>query len=98
MLIRNRTAWVLPENAGVAASVDFLGHNGFPYFENTKPNSIDLAADNFWSAVQQTESVAAGKPVFITETGWPSSELALFSLSPFPSIPLTCLHSEKLLQ
>ncbi|KAI1761186.1 glycoside hydrolase family 17 protein [Hypoxylon sp. FL1150] len=66
------TAWVLPENAGVASSVDFLGHNSFPYFETTKANAIEQAADNFWSAVQQTESVAGGKPVFITETGWPS--------------------------
>ncbi|KAI1382349.1 glycoside hydrolase family 17 protein [Hypoxylon crocopeplum] len=66
------TAWVLPENAGVASSVDFLGHNSFPYFETTKPNAIEQAADNFWSAVQQTESVAGGKPVFVTETGWPS--------------------------
>ncbi|KAI1143337.1 glycoside hydrolase family 17 protein [Hypoxylon sp. FL0543] len=66
------TAWILPENAGVAASVDFLGHNGFPYFETTKPNAIEQAVDNFWFGLQQTESVAAGKPVFITETGWPS--------------------------
>ncbi|KAI1414812.1 glycoside hydrolase family 17 protein [Hypoxylon sp. FL1857] len=66
------TAWILPENAGVVASVDFLGHNGFPYFETTKPNAIEQAASNFWSALQQTERVAAGKPVFITETGWPN--------------------------
>ncbi|KAI0012173.1 glycoside hydrolase family 17 protein [Xylariaceae sp. FL0662B] len=67
------TAWVLPENAGVISSVDFLGHNSFPYFEDTKPNAIEQGADNFWSAVQQTEGVAGGKPVYITETGWPSS-------------------------
>ncbi|KAI1482887.1 glycoside hydrolase family 17 protein [Daldinia eschscholtzii] len=66
------TAWVRPENAGVISAVDFLGHNSFPYFETTKPNAIGQAADNFWSAVQQTEGVAGGKPVFITETGWPS--------------------------
>ncbi|ORY68175.1 GPI-anchored cell wall beta-1,3-endoglucanase EglC [Pseudomassariella vexata] len=65
------TAWILPENAGVAASVNWLGHNSFPYFETTKPNSIDLGGTNFWSAVAQTEGVAGGKPVFITETGWP---------------------------
>ncbi|KAL0943459.1 FAD-dependent oxygenase [Colletotrichum truncatum] len=65
------TAWVRPENAGVAASVDWLGHNSFPYFESTKPNSIEQGPENFWSAVGNTESVAGGKPVFITETGWP---------------------------
>lgn len=68
------TAWVRPENAGVAASVDWLGHNSFPYFESTKPNAIEQAPDNFWSAVGNTESVAGGKPVFVTETGWPHSK------------------------
>ncbi|KAH9908939.1 glycoside hydrolase family 17 protein [Xylariomycetidae sp. FL2044] len=66
------TAWILPENAALVPDIDFLGHNSFPYFETTKPNSIELAADNFFSAVAQTESVAAGKPVYITETGWPN--------------------------
>ncbi|KAF6792710.1 hypothetical protein CSOJ01_14089 [Colletotrichum sojae] len=65
------TAWVRAENAGVAASVDWLGHNSFPYFESTKPNAIEQAAENFWSAVGNTESVAGGKPVYVTETGWP---------------------------
>ncbi|KAK8081101.1 GPI-anchored cell wall beta-1-3-endoglucanase EglC [Apiospora hydei] len=65
------TAWILPENRGVANSVNFLGHNSFPYFETTRPNSIDQAADNFWSALAQTESVSGGKEVWVTETGWP---------------------------
>ncbi|KAK8043136.1 glycoside hydrolase family 17 protein [Apiospora phragmitis] len=65
------TAWVLPGNRGVADSVNFLGHNSFPYFETTRANSIDQAADNFWSALAQTESVAGGKEVWVTETGWP---------------------------
>ncbi|KAI0889809.1 glycoside hydrolase family 17 protein [Annulohypoxylon maeteangense] len=66
------TSWIAPENAGVVSSVDFLGHNAFPYFETTRINAIDQATDNFWSGLKQTESVAGGKPVFITETGWPS--------------------------
>ncbi|RYP38958.1 hypothetical protein DL768_010741 [Monosporascus sp. mg162] len=65
------TAWILPENQGVARSVNWLGHNSFPYFETTRPNGIGRAADNFWTAVRETERIAAGKPVFITETGWP---------------------------
>ena len=40
-------------------------------FETTKPNSIDRAKANFEFAVGQTESVAMGKPVWVTETGWP---------------------------
>ncbi|KAK7957771.1 glycoside hydrolase family 17 protein [Apiospora saccharicola] len=65
------TAWILPENRGAANSANFLGHNSFPYFETTRANSIDQAADNFWSALAQTESVAGGKEVWVTETGWP---------------------------
>jgi glucan endo-1,3-beta-D-glucosidase len=65
------TAWVLPENKGVIDSVNFLGHNSFPYFEDTRPNSIEMAADNFRSALAATENVAAGKEVWVTETGWP---------------------------
>lgn len=68
------TAWVLPENRGVADLVNFLGHNSFPYFETTRANSIDQAADNFWSALGQTESVSGGKEVWVTETGWPHGE------------------------
>jgi glucan endo-1,3-beta-D-glucosidase len=69
------TAWVLPENRGVANTVDWLGHNSFPYFETTKPNSIDQARENFFAAVGQTEGVSGGKPVWVTETGWPRSKL-----------------------
>jgi glucan endo-1,3-beta-D-glucosidase len=65
------TAWVLPENRGVARAVNWLGHNSFPYFETTRPNSIDQARENFFVAVGQTESVSDGKEVWITETGWP---------------------------
>ncbi|KAJ2985914.1 hypothetical protein NUW58_g5283 [Xylaria curta] len=67
------TAWVLPETSGVIKAVDFLGHNSFPYFERTKPNAIEKAEYNFWSAVAATENVAQGKDVWITETGWPDS-------------------------
>ncbi|KAH8723020.1 glucan 1,3-beta-glucosidase-like protein [Phaeosphaeriaceae sp. PMI808] len=65
------TAWVLPENRGVANSVNWLGHNSFPYWESNRPNSIDQARENFFTAVGQTESVSSGKPVWVTETGWP---------------------------
>lgn len=68
------TAWVRPENANVAAAVDFLGHNSFPYFESTLPNPIENAAQLFWNAFGGTESVAGGKPVWITETGWPTGK------------------------
>lgn len=78
------TAWVLGENAPVASAVDFLGHNSFPYFESTRPNSIEDSLDLFYSALGATEGVANGKPVWVTETGWPytgpASNLAVASV------------------
>lgn len=67
------TAWIRPENAVVAESVDWLGHNSFPYFEATLPNSIEESAGVFWNAYGNTESVSRGKPVWVTETGWPTT-------------------------
>jgi glucan endo-1,3-beta-D-glucosidase len=74
------TAWVRPENGGVVAASDFLGHNSFPYFEATLANPIEAAAQLFWNAVGATESVAGGKPVWVTETGWPNSKFIFYHL------------------
>ncbi|KIV91840.1 hypothetical protein PV10_06333 [Exophiala mesophila] len=65
------TAWVLPENAIVAERVDWLGHNSFPYFEATLANPIEEADAIFYRALAATEGVSGGKPVLVTETGWP---------------------------
>lgn len=65
------TAWVLPENSGVVSASDWLGHNSFPYFESTQANSIDDAYNLFYNALGATEGVSQGKPVYVTETGWP---------------------------
>lgn len=65
------TAWVAPENAGVIGAVDWLGHNSFPYFETTLANPIEQAEGVFYNALGATESVSQGKPVWVTETGWP---------------------------
>lgn len=67
------TAWVLSENAGVISNVDWLGHNSFPYFESTLSNPIDQAEGVFYNALGATEGVSQGKPVWVTETGWPVS-------------------------
>jgi hypothetical protein len=62
------------------SAVSWLGHNSFPYFETTRPNSIDQARENFYAAVGQTEGVSGGKPVWVTETGWPRSKLSHIQL------------------
>lgn len=67
------TAWVLPQTAPVIGAVDWLGHNSFPYFESTLPNNIEGASGVFNNALGATEGVSGGKPVWVTETGWPVS-------------------------
>ena len=57
----------------VKQTADFIGMNAFPYYENTKPNSIGNANSTFWADYDATTGTANGKPVWITETGWPTS-------------------------
>ncbi|KAI6368346.1 hypothetical protein MCOR25_004643 [Pyricularia grisea] len=70
------TEWVnLGRNQAVVNAVDWLGFDGYPYFETTaaQGNSIDQNKALFDSSLQQTRNVAAGKAVWITETGFPVS-------------------------
>lgn len=64
------TAWVNSANAAVITAVDFLGMDGYPYFQNS---AISSASNTFWTSVSNTKAVAQGKPVWVTETGWPVS-------------------------
>jgi glucan endo-1,3-beta-D-glucosidase len=66
----NSSGWMAP----VIAAVDFIGMNAFPYYEDTKPNSIANANATFWGDWDAVVGVAGGKPIWITETGWPSSK------------------------
>jgi glucan endo-1,3-beta-D-glucosidase len=67
------TAWVNDSNAAVITACDFLGMDAYPYFQNTEANGIDSADTLFFEAYNATAGVDAGKPVWITETGWPVS-------------------------
>ncbi|KAL2439134.1 putative glucan endo-1,3-beta-glucosidase eglC [Exophiala dermatitidis] len=60
------------QNALIAAS-DFLGVDAYPYYETTKENSISNANATFWDDYEAAVGVSQGKPVWITETGWPVS-------------------------
>lgn len=64
------TAWVDSANTAVITACDFLGMDGYPYFQNA---AIGNAANVFWTSVSNTKAVAQGKPVWVTETGWPVS-------------------------
>ncbi|KAF1982412.1 glycoside hydrolase family 17 protein [Aulographum hederae CBS 113979] len=67
------TAWVNGSNQEVIDASDFIGMNGFPYFQNTQANSIENGESLFFAAVDATQAAVGGKSVWITETGWPVS-------------------------
>ncbi|KAL8685169.1 MAG: hypothetical protein Q9218_007933, partial [Villophora microphyllina] len=67
------TAYVNASNSAVIEACDFIGTDAYPYFQNTMPNSIENGASLFFDAYNATVAVAQGKPVWITETGWPVS-------------------------
>lgn len=68
------TAWVDGANEVVLKASDFIGMDGYPYFQNA---AIEDAANVFWQSVQATRDavnrVSPGKWVWVTETGWPVS-------------------------
>ncbi|KAJ5970443.1 Glycoside hydrolase superfamily [Penicillium vulpinum] len=66
-------SWTNGSNAAVVEAVDWLGFDGYPYYENTDPNSIDDAKALFNKGVDNTKAVAGGKEIWITETGWPTT-------------------------
>lgn len=67
------TAWVNGSNDAVINAVDFLGTDAYPYYQNTMGNAIENGNSLFFDAYQATVGAASGKPVWVTETGWPVS-------------------------
>lgn len=45
--------------------------DAYPFFQNTEANGIENGKALFLEAYQNTEAMSDGKPVWITETGWP---------------------------
>ncbi|RDW58034.1 hypothetical protein BP6252_13445 [Coleophoma cylindrospora] len=70
------TAWVNGSNTAVAEACDWIGMDAYPFFQNTEANAIDQGKSLFVEAYQNTQAMSAGKPVWITETGWPVSGAA----------------------
>lgn len=60
-------------NAAVIDAIDWLGFDGYPYYQVQMSNGIDNAKNLFDDAFQKTQSVAQGKEVWMTESGWPVS-------------------------
>ncbi|KAK9419918.1 putative Glucan endo-1,3-beta-glucosidase eglC [Seiridium unicorne] len=60
-------------NTAVIEAIDWIGFDGYPYWETALPNSIEDAHERFYSGYNKTMALANGKPVYVTETGWPVS-------------------------
>jgi glucan endo-1,3-beta-D-glucosidase len=45
--------------------------DAYPYFQSTMANSIGNANKTFYDALAATKAASKGKPVWVTETGWP---------------------------
>ncbi|ETS86887.1 hypothetical protein PFICI_00715 [Pestalotiopsis fici W106-1] len=60
-------------NTAVIDAIDWIGFDGYPYWETALPNSIDDANERFYSGYNKTMALANGKPVYVTETGWPTT-------------------------
>lgn len=71
------TAWVDPANKAVIRACDFVGTDGYPYFQNTQENPVDQGYNLFWESIRVTRQVVdrvkPGVWVWNTESGWPTS-------------------------
>jgi glucan endo-1,3-beta-D-glucosidase len=67
------TAWVNSSNQAVIDAADWIGVDAYPYFETTLANDITNNKNLFNDALSQTKAAVGGKPVWITETGFPVS-------------------------
>jgi len=65
--------WTNSSQNALIGAVDFIGMDAYPYYENTKENSIENANATFFDDYDVTVAVAQGKPVWVTETGWPTA-------------------------
>lgn len=59
-------------NTKIVSSLDWIGFDGYPYWESANANSIEDASTLFFAGLNKTNAIAQGKPVWVTETGWPA--------------------------
>ncbi|KIV96958.1 hypothetical protein PV10_00768 [Exophiala mesophila] len=65
--------YVNSSNAAVIAACDWIGLDEYPYYQTTDENEIGNAKTLFFEAYDKVGAVADGKPIWITEAGWPVS-------------------------
>ncbi|EJD05096.1 glycoside hydrolase [Fomitiporia mediterranea MF3/22] len=61
--------------SSVADEVDFFMINNFPYFaQNAENGGSKSSWDSFVNGIDYFESIAKGRPLLVTQTGWPSNK------------------------
>ncbi|KAK4227791.1 glycoside hydrolase superfamily [Podospora fimiseda] len=66
-------AFVNGTNKKVIDALDWVGVDEYPYYESGKGNHIKNAGYLFDRAFDAVVAAVGGKPIWVTETGWPSS-------------------------
>ncbi|CAN8104519.1 unnamed protein product [Discula destructiva] len=59
-------------NTKIIPNLDFIGFDGYPFWESANGNDISQAKKLFYDGLDKTNAIAQGKPVWVTETGWPA--------------------------
>ncbi|KAB5531458.1 glycoside hydrolase superfamily [Coniochaeta sp. 2T2.1] len=65
--------WPNATNKAVLDAIDWVGVDEYPYYESGKGNDIKSAPALFDRAYDATIAAVGGKPVWVTETGWPTT-------------------------
>jgi len=65
--------YVNESNSGLISACDFLGLDEYPYFQTTDTNNIENGGKLFFEAYDKVAEYAGGKPIWVTEAGWPTS-------------------------
>ncbi|AEO69666.1 92a39872-f5ee-4f50-98a3-404fced31833 [Thermothielavioides terrestris] len=66
-------AWTNSSNKAVLDAVDWVGVDEYPYYENGKGNNIKNSGTLFDRAFDAVSAVVGNKPIWVTETGWPTT-------------------------
>ncbi|KHN95017.1 GPI-anchored cell wall beta-1,3-endoglucanase EglC [Metarhizium album ARSEF 1941] len=66
-------SWTNTSAKMVIDALDWVGVDEYPFYENGKSNGIDNAGSLFDRAYEATIAAVGGKPVWVTETGWPTT-------------------------
>lgn len=74
-----------PNISALISAIDFMGVDAYPYWQKNDTNTPDNGRALFDQAYQATLAAAGNVPVWITETGWPTSGGAFGDAVPNPA-------------